>query len=66
MMITQVGSEEQVARWIEPTVRRGALLPGCGAEPHGAPPNWATRVKGGYLVNGTKHYATNATLAEWF
>jgi alkylation response protein AidB-like acyl-CoA dehydrogenase len=26
MMITQVGSEEQVARWIEPTVRRGALL----------------------------------------
>jgi alkylation response protein AidB-like acyl-CoA dehydrogenase len=26
MMITQVGSEEQVARWIEPTVGRGALL----------------------------------------
>jgi len=26
MMITQVGSEEQVARWIEPTVSRGALL----------------------------------------
>jgi len=25
----------------------------------------AKRVKGGYLVSGTKHYATNASLAEW-
>jgi alkylation response protein AidB-like acyl-CoA dehydrogenase len=39
MMINQVGSEEQVARWIEPTVKRGALLPGCGAEPQGVPPS---------------------------
>jgi len=66
MMINQLGSEEQVARWIEPTVKRGALLPGCGAEPHGVAPSTATRVKGGFLVNGMKHYATNATLAEWF
>jgi alkylation response protein AidB-like acyl-CoA dehydrogenase len=66
MMITQIGTEEQVARWIEPTVKRAALLPGCGAEPQGAAPSAATRVKGGFLVNGTKHYGTNATLAEWF
>ena len=39
MMIAQVGSEEQVARWIEPTIKRGALLPGCGAEPQGVPPS---------------------------
>ena len=66
MMITQIGTEKQIARWIEPTVKRGALLPGCGAEPQGAAPSTATRVNGGFLVNGMKHYATNATLAEWF
>jgi len=66
MMIAAMGSEEQVSRWIEPTVKRGVLLPGCGAEPQGSPPSWAKRVDGGYLVSGTKHYATNATLAEWF
>ena len=66
MMIAAIGGEDQVSRWIEPTVKRGALLPGCGAEPQGSPPSWAKRVDGGYLVSGTKHYATNATLAEWF
>jgi alkylation response protein AidB-like acyl-CoA dehydrogenase len=66
MMVEQMGTEEQIARWIEPTLKRGALLPGCGAEPQGSPPSTTTRVDGGYLVNAVKHYATNATLAEWF
>jgi alkylation response protein AidB-like acyl-CoA dehydrogenase len=66
MMIGSIGTDEQVARWIEPTVKRRALLPGCGAEPHGTAPSTATRIEGGFLVSGTKHYATNATLAEWF
>jgi alkylation response protein AidB-like acyl-CoA dehydrogenase len=66
MMIAQIGTEEQVAHWIQPTVERGALLTGCGAEPQGVTPSTATRVEGGFLVNGMKHYATNATLAEWF
>jgi alkylation response protein AidB-like acyl-CoA dehydrogenase len=66
MMIAQIGTEQQVSRWVEPTVKRGALLPGCGAEPHGVAPSTATRLRGGFLVNGMKHYATNATLAEWF
>jgi alkylation response protein AidB-like acyl-CoA dehydrogenase len=65
MMISAMGTEEQLARWIEPTLKRGALLPGCGAEPQGVAPSTATRVKGGFLVSGTKHYATNATMAEW-
>ena len=65
MMIAAMGGDEQVARWIEPTVKRGALLPGCGAEPQGSAPSTAIRVKGGFVVSGTKHYATNATLAEW-
>jgi alkylation response protein AidB-like acyl-CoA dehydrogenase len=65
MMIDAMANDEQVQRWIEPTVKRGALIPGAGAEPYGSPPTTAKRVKGGYLVSGTKHYATNASLAEW-
>jgi alkylation response protein AidB-like acyl-CoA dehydrogenase len=65
MMIDAMASDAQVAKWIEPTVKRGALIPGAGAEPYGAPPTTAKRVEGGYLVSGTKHYATNASLAEW-
>jgi alkylation response protein AidB-like acyl-CoA dehydrogenase len=57
--------DEQLQRWTEPTVRRGALIPGAGAEPHGSSATVAKRVKGGYRVSGTKHYATNASLAEW-
>ncbi len=65
MMIDAMASDAQVSQWIEPTVKRGALIPGAGAEPYGAPPTTAKRVEGGYLVSGTKHYATNASLAEW-
>jgi alkylation response protein AidB-like acyl-CoA dehydrogenase len=65
MMIDAMSSDGQIKDWIEPTIKRGALIPGAGAEPLGALPTTATRIKGGYLVNGTKHYATNATLAEW-
>ncbi|HEX2932294.1 MAG TPA: acyl-CoA dehydrogenase family protein, partial [Candidatus Binatia bacterium] len=65
MMIDAMGSDAQVQKWIEPTIKRGALIPGAGAEPQGAPPTTAKRVEGGYLVTGVKHYATNASLAEW-
>lgn len=66
MMIDSIGTADQVARWTEPTIKLGALLPGCGAEPQGSAPSTAMRTKGGFLVSGAKHYATNATLAEWF
>jgi alkylation response protein AidB-like acyl-CoA dehydrogenase len=65
MMIDAMASDAQVQSWIEATHKRGALIPGAGAEPYGAPPTTAKRVKGGYSVSGTKHYATNANLAEW-
>lgn len=65
MMLAAMASDEQIARWIEPTVQRGALIPGAGAEPHGSAPTTARKVAGGYRVSGTKHYATNASLAEW-
>ena len=65
MMIDAMATDAQIQRWIEPTVKRGALIPGAGAEPHGSAPTTAKRVKGGYVVSGTKHYATNASVAEW-
>ena len=65
MMIDAMASDEQIQKWIEPTVKRGAVLPGAGAEPFGVEPTTAKKVAGGYLVNGTKHYATNASMAEW-
>ena len=65
MMIDAMASDGQIAKWIEPTIARGALIPGAGAEPFGVPPTIATKVAGGYLVSGTKHYATNASMAEW-
>jgi alkylation response protein AidB-like acyl-CoA dehydrogenase len=65
MMIDALASDEQIQRWLDPTVKRGALIPGAGAEPHGSPPTTAKRVTGGYRISGTKHYATNASLAEW-
>jgi alkylation response protein AidB-like acyl-CoA dehydrogenase len=65
MMLDAMASDEQIARWIAPTIKRGALIPGAGAEPYGSPPTTAKRTQGGYLVSGTKHYATNASLAEW-
>ena len=64
-MIDAMASEKQIEKWLEPTIARGALIPGAGAEPLGAPPTNAKKISGGYLVSGTKHYATNASMAEW-
>jgi len=65
MMINAMATEEQRRRWLEPTIKRGALLVGSGAEPQGAPSTTARRADGGFVINGQKHYATNATLADW-
>ncbi len=65
MMIDAMAADAQIQRWIEPTVKHGALIPGAGAEPHGSAPTTAKRATGGFRVSGTKHYATNASLAEW-
>jgi alkylation response protein AidB-like acyl-CoA dehydrogenase len=65
MMIDAMASDAQIEKWIEPTRKRGALIPGAGAEPYGAAPTTAKKVSRGYLVSGTKHYATNASMAEW-
>jgi alkylation response protein AidB-like acyl-CoA dehydrogenase len=60
-----MASDGQIANWLAPTILRGAMIPGAGAEPFGAPPMTARKVASGYLVSGIKHYATNASMAEW-
>ena len=65
MMIDAMASDAEVKQWLARTIERGALLPGAGAEPYGVAPTSAKKVSGGYLVSGTKHYATNASMAEW-
>ena len=45
MMIDAMAADAQIQRWIEPTVKRGALIPGAGAEPHGSAPTTAKRAK---------------------
>jgi len=65
MMLSATATDSQRERWIEPTVKRAALLPGAGTGPFGAGPTTAQKVNGGFVLNGLKHYATNAPLAEW-
>ena len=65
MMIDAMASDGQIDKWLAPTIERAALIPGAGAEPLGVPPTTAKKVAGGYRVSGTKHYATNASMAEW-
>ncbi|HZR03399.1 MAG TPA: acyl-CoA dehydrogenase family protein [Burkholderiales bacterium] len=60
------GSNEQVKRFIQPTIDRGMLFVGAGSEPGGGRhSSTAVPVEGGFTINGVKHYATNATRCEW-
>ena len=54
MMIDAMASDGQIDKWLAPTIERGALIPGAGAEPFGVPPTTAKKVAGGYRVNGTE------------
>jgi len=60
------GSNEQVQRFLEPTRNEGKLLVGAASEPGGGRhSSTAMPQDGGLLVNGVKHYATNATHSTW-
>ncbi|MGX9936534.1 acyl-CoA dehydrogenase family protein [Advenella kashmirensis] len=60
------GSDEQVKRFTQPTVEDAKLFVGAGAEPGGTrESSTAKRTSGGYIINGMKHYATNATRTKW-
>lgn len=71
-MICNLGSDEQIPKFLEPTRVRGKVIPGAGSEPamttfsaQGGLSSTAKKVDGGYVVNGIKHYATNASYSEW-
>lgn len=69
MLIDAVASAEDKQRYLRPVVESGALFSWTGSE-QGRTDQFvlqakATPVDGGYLLNGTKHFATLAPLASW-
>ncbi len=76
-MICNLGRDEMIPKFLEPTRVHGKVIPGAGSEPAmtaystqggqggGGLSSTAKKVDGGYRVNGIKHYATNASYAEW-
>lgn len=73
-MICYGADDAMIPTFLEPTRERGKLIPGAGSEPAmvhysaaggGGLSSTAKKVDGGYLINGLKHYATNASYAEW-
>lgn len=60
------GSDEQVHRFIGPTLEKTHVLVGAGSEPGGGRhSSQATPDEGGIRLTGVKHYATNATHSTW-
>ena len=67
-----MATEEQKARWFEGVVTRGDKWVAWSGEPQARAPGESspygtrvTKVDGGYVVNGTKVFATSATAAQW-
>lgn len=60
------GTDEQVKRFSEPTRMESKLLVGSASEPGGGRhSSTALPRDGGFVLNGVKHYATNATHCTW-
>ena len=60
------GTDEQVKRFLKPTIDVGHLLVGAGSEPGGGRHSSSATPHGnGLRINGVKHYATNATHSTW-
>jgi alkylation response protein AidB-like acyl-CoA dehydrogenase len=67
VLISALANEEQKARWFEGIVDRGDIWVAWSGEPQSKVPGQASsfgthlrKVNGGYLLNGTKAYATSA------
>ncbi len=72
VLIDGMGTEEQKQRWFQGVVERGEIWVAWSGEPQarGASETVAfgtttTKVEGGYVVNGTKAFATSAGSARW-
>ncbi len=65
-IVRAFGTDEQVRRFVAPTLESGRLFVGAGSEPGGGRGGTVAKpVKGGLSVTGIKHYATNASRSEW-
>ena len=67
VLISALANEEQKARWFEGIVDRGDIWVAWSGEPQSKVPGQASsfgthlrKVNGGYVLNGTKAYATSA------
>jgi alkylation response protein AidB-like acyl-CoA dehydrogenase len=67
VLISALGTEEQKARWFEGIVRRGDIWVAWSGEPQSRVPGQKSsfgthlrKVTGGYVLSGTKAYATSA------
>lgn len=71
-LIDALGSDEQRDRWFHGVVQRGEKWVAWSGEPQAPKPGEArrfgttvTRTEGGWIVDGTKAFATSATGADW-
>lgn len=72
VLIDALASERQRARWFDGIVRDGATWVAWSGEPQARKPGEATRfgtsitaVDGGWVLDGSKAFATSATGADW-
>jgi alkylation response protein AidB-like acyl-CoA dehydrogenase len=72
LLIAALGSVEQQERWFEGVVRRGDKWVSWSGEPQARAPGQPARygtttreVDGGFVVDGTKVFATSAGHAQW-
>jgi alkylation response protein AidB-like acyl-CoA dehydrogenase len=72
LLLDGMATEAQKTRWFEGIVDRGDKWVAWSGEPQARAPGQSggygtsvTRVPGGYLVDGTKVFATSATAAQW-
>lgn len=71
-LIDALGTDEQRARWFDGVVHRGDIWVAWSGEPQAPKPGEArrfgttvTRGDGGWVVDGSKAFATSATGADW-
>jgi len=72
LLLDGMATESQKARWFEGVVDRGDKWVAWSGEPQARAPGESrsygttvTKVAGGYVVDGTKVFATSATAAQW-
>lgn len=72
LLIDALGSPEQQARWFGGVIEQGEIWVGWSGEPQARKPGekqrfgtQVARTDGGWILNGTKGFATSATGAKW-